>query len=211
MISAKPVGNLQKVDKVPVGKVKKTSLQDEIKLVVDNELASLEPQETVTEVIREIPIPPVTSKPELTRDDVVELLKQNYPSIDDLATEILKKLPPMGGGSSWTVRDMPGFKKATNGYVFGVLGNKAGFYDPSVLNIVGGGDDVPYTRLVDTDGDYMYVGECAVGGAEASAVWRIKRIEFLTGANDGDIEIKWADGTASFIKVWNDRATYAYS
>lgn len=67
---------------------------------------------------------------------------------------------------------------------------------------------VQYTRLIDTDGDYKYIGEADPGSSESDSVWRIKRVEFLVG---DDIEILWADGTADFTKTWDNRATYTYS
>lgn len=74
--------------------------------------------------------------------------------------------------------------------------------------------EIMYDKLVDEDtagaGLYTYIGEAAPGSAKGDAVWRIKRVEELTGANAGDIEILWANGTAAFDKVWNDRATYTY-
>lgn len=69
-------------------------------------------------------------------------------------------------------------------------------------------NNLQYTRLIDTDGDYKYVGEATPGSDPAIAVWRIKRVEFLV---DDDIEIMWADGTATFDKVWDNRLTYSYS
>ena len=204
----KPVGNLTKLSSVPVGKIHKTSMMAEIHSIVDAKIASQKPQEAVREVIREVVVPTPESKPELTREDVIEAVKENYPSIDSISAQVLNKLPPMGGGNSWTVADMPGYRKARSGYVFGILNKVPGFYDPTVLGIVNGtGDEVPYTRLIDTDGSYMYIGEADPGTAEGAALWRIKRVEFI----GDDIEIKWAAGTATFDKVWTNRASEAYS
>jgi hypothetical protein len=208
MTSAKPVGNLTKLSKAPVGKIKKTSFAEVIDIKVKEAVKAVPPQEVI---IREqaAPPPPVESKPELTKADVVDLIQQNNPEVDDLVARILQKLPPLGGGSSWSVKDMPGYKESLNGYVFGIKNKKAGFYDPLSLGIVGGGEEeVPYTRLIDTDGDFKYVGEANPGTAPSAASWRIKRIEFLAG---DDIEIKWAAGTATFDKVWTNRASEDYS
>lgn len=68
------------------------------------------------------------------------------------------------------------------------------------------GMEVQYDRLVDTDGDYVYVGEALPGTARDASTWRIKRV-YEVG---DDIEIIWADNTADFVKVWDDRATYEY-
>lgn len=69
------------------------------------------------------------------------------------------------------------------------------------------GMEKQYDRLVDTDGDYTYIGEADPGTTRDSALWRIKRVY----EQGDDIEIIWADNTADFTKVWNDRATYEYN
>lgn len=51
-----------------------------------------------------------------------------------------------------------------------------------------------------------YIGEAIPLTTTAQAKWRIKVLE-TTGP---DIAIKWADGSTSFDKVWDDRATYTY-
>lgn len=68
------------------------------------------------------------------------------------------------------------------------------------------GMEVQYDRLVDTDGDFVYVGEALPGTARSASTWRIKRVYEI----GDDIEIIWADNTADFVKVWDDRATYEY-
>ena len=65
-----------------------------------------------------------------------------------------------------------------------------------------------YTKLIDKAGDLTYIGEADPGTAESSATWRIARVDETL---DPDLQITWADGTADFIKVWDDRATYTYS
>lgn len=67
--------------------------------------------------------------------------------------------------------------------------------------------EIQYDRLVDTDGDYTYIGEATPGSARDAAAWRIKRVYEI----GDDIEIIWADNTADFEKVWDDRATYEYN
>lgn len=71
--------------------------------------------------------------------------------------------------------------------------------------------EVMYDRLIDEDGAYTYIGEAEPGTTKGQALWRIKRVEELTGVNNGDIEILWADGSAAFDKIWNDRATFTYT
>lgn len=67
--------------------------------------------------------------------------------------------------------------------------------------------EIQYDRLVDTDGEYTYIGEATPGSARDAAAWRIKRVYEI----GDDIEIIWADNTADFEKVWDDRATYEYN
>lgn len=69
-------------------------------------------------------------------------------------------------------------------------------------------DAVPYDTLVDdAGGGITYVGKAATGSAEASAVWRIYRLDESASP---DVEIRYADGVSTFTKVWNNRATYTY-
>ncbi|MDB4726230.1 hypothetical protein OAF54_02245, partial [bacterium] len=70
------------------------------------------------------------------------------------------------------------------------------------------GMEVQYDRLVDTDGDYVYIGEAAPGSARDAAAWRIKRVYELAGE---DVEIIWANNTANTELVWDDRAMYEYN
>ena len=55
-----------------------------------------------------------------------------------------------------------------------------------------------------------YIGEAVPGTATSASTWRIKRIGEYTVAGQ-DAEIEWADGVATFTKVWDDRASYSYS
>lgn len=65
-----------------------------------------------------------------------------------------------------------------------------------------------YSKRVDFVNDnLLYKGEAAVGSAESSAVWRIRRIVI---GSDSDVTETWAAGTASFDKVWADRASLTY-
>jgi hypothetical protein len=51
-----------------------------------------------------------------------------------------------------------------------------------------------------------YVGEALPGLTNSQSVWRIKRIDTSSG-----LVIKWAGGQASFVNIWDDRASYSYS
>jgi hypothetical protein len=70
-------------------------------------------------------------------------------------------------------------------------------------------EEMPYAKRTDFESDtVLYKGEAAVGSAESAAAWRISRMTF---AVDGDVKQEWAEGSALFNKVWDDRATYLYS
>lgn len=70
------------------------------------------------------------------------------------------------------------------------------------------GGSVPYTtELDDVGAGVTYVGEADPGTATSDNAWRIKRIT-ETGP---DIVIAWADGVATFVKVWDDRTSYTYT
>lgn len=72
----------------------------------------------------------------------------------------------------------------------------------------GGGDEVAtYSKETDFVGDnVIYIGEAVPGATHDQAVWRIHEITFL-GEDSSD---RWANGTAAFDKVWNNRASYSY-
>ena len=55
-------------------------------------------------------------------------------------------------------------------------------------------------------GALTYVGKAAPGASPSAAVWQIARLDETTA----DISLKYADGVASFSKVWDSRASYAY-
>lgn len=57
-------------------------------------------------------------------------------------------------------------------------------------------------------GKVEYVGVCEPGATKAQARWAIFKL-FYTG--DDITDLRWADATRAFTKVWDDRATYIYS
>ena len=61
----------------------------------------------------------------------------------------------------------------------------------------------------DSDNDPIYIGEAAPSTSKSDPLWRIKKITYDASKNPTDIQ--YADGTQTFTKVWNDRATYSYS
>lgn len=71
-------------------------------------------------------------------------------------------------------------------------------------------DEMTFAKRVDFVGTTLiYRGEAAVGSAESSSVWRIRRITF-TGAEE-DVTEEWASGNATFDKIWDDRLSLSYS
>ncbi len=67
-----------------------------------------------------------------------------------------------------------------------------------------------HTTLIDFDGgaNPVYIGNASVGSATTDEAWQIKKI---TWSGSNPTEIKWADGTPAFVKIWDDRASYTYS
>lgn len=76
-------------------------------------------------------------------------------------------------------------------------------------------DEVPYDRETDhvevsaTVNDF-YIGEAAPGTAQSAATWRIRRRRITQAGNEVDVSEKYADGVATFTKVWDDRLGYTY-
>ena len=69
--------------------------------------------------------------------------------------------------------------------------------------------NMQYDTLIDTVSTVKYIGQALPGSTQSSALWRIKKVDL--SATDGDVEIVWADGTAEFTKVWDDRLSYNYT
>lgn len=72
-------------------------------------------------------------------------------------------------------------------------------------------NEVAQTIRTDTDGatpETIYRGRALPGSSEASAVWRVERI---TIAADGDVDIVFADGNDNFDNIWTNRASLSYS
>lgn len=64
-------------------------------------------------------------------------------------------------------------------------------------------------KIENIGGVQVYIGEAKPGTAVAAAKWRIKKLVY-----DGSnllTDVQWADGTADFVKVWDDRSLYSYS
>lgn len=73
----------------------------------------------------------------------------------------------------------------------------------------GGGEEMLYTKRVNNNGDYIYIGEASTASLESSAVWRISRT--YISPIDGDITILWADGNSNFDNIWSNHLTLSYS
>ena len=67
--------------------------------------------------------------------------------------------------------------------------------------------EVQYNRLIDTVDHFIYIGEALPGSATSDAKWRIKRVDQQAG---DDYTIIWAEGSADFDKIWDNRLTLTY-
>ncbi len=75
-----------------------------------------------------------------------------------------------------------------------------------------GGEEVPYAQQVDfVDGspEIIYRAEAPVGSATATAIWRIRKI--TVQSSDGDIMVRWANGSEAFNQIWDDHLGLSYS
>jgi hypothetical protein len=65
-----------------------------------------------------------------------------------------------------------------------------------------------HAKRIDFVGDNeFYKGEALVGSLVTDSAWRINK---TTISQDGDVSEMWAEGTADFNKVWEDRASLSY-
>ena len=65
------------------------------------------------------------------------------------------------------------------------------------------------TKRVDFINDnLLYVGEARAGSLTSAAVWQIRKVTIGT---DGDIEEIFADGSADYTKIWDNRTSLTYS
>lgn len=62
------------------------------------------------------------------------------------------------------------------------------------------------TRLDEASAVITYVGNAAPGSLTSDAVWQIKRLDSTSG-----LVVEYADGTADFDNIWDDRAILSYS
>lgn len=64
------------------------------------------------------------------------------------------------------------------------------------------------TQYDDAGSSIIYIGKALPGSSTASASWQIQRMD---ESSTPDFNVKFADGTAAFTKIWDNRATYSYS
>lgn len=71
----------------------------------------------------------------------------------------------------------------------------------------GTGIEMKYAKRVDFVGSsIIYKAEAIPGTLETEAGWRIRKITFIAE----DIKEEWAEGNASFDKMWSSRLGYNY-
>jgi len=67
----------------------------------------------------------------------------------------------------------------------------------------------PVRRIVNFDGSsdtVHYIGEASFGIQNSDAAWRIFRLSY----SGSDFQLRYADGTDEYNKVWDNRASYTY-
>lgn len=62
-------------------------------------------------------------------------------------------------------------------------------------------------RLDEVSSSVSYFGYAAIGSAEGSALWKVKKMT-VTGTVT---KIEYADGNASYDNIWTNRASLSYS
>lgn len=71
-----------------------------------------------------------------------------------------------------------------------------------------GEESMVYSKRIDfvSEGE-LYRGEAVPGTPESASLWRIRKVLL---ASDDDVTETWAEGTAAFDKIWNNRSSYNY-
>lgn len=148
-----------------------------------------------------------------------ERLTENKTTVDkniqNQIDRINRSLSTLGGGGSYKILDNADVDKTK---LSSVVGDSILIYDPNkkkfvvesfvnILDRLKADLEVQYNRLIDTVGNFIYIGEALPGTATSDAKWRIKRVDQQSG---DDYEIIWADGTAEFTKIWDDRLSLTY-
>ena len=74
------------------------------------------------------------------------------------------------------------------------------------ITIAGGTTEVDYHIEIDEiDSSISYFGYALPGTTTSSASWKIKKVNI-----NGDGSVTWANGTAAFDKIWDNRLSYTY-
>jgi|SRR6056300_156066 hypothetical protein len=124
-------------------------------------------------------------------------------------------LSTLGGGGSYKILDNADVDKTK---LSSIVGDSILIFDPTkkkfvvesfvnILDRLKTELEVQYNKLIDQEGSFYYIGEALPGTDVSEAKWRIKRIEEV----GDDFNILWAEGSANFDKIWDDRATFSYS
>ena len=61
--------------------------------------------------------------------------------------------------------------------------------------------DIAFSVFVEASGDFTWVAEAVPGTAQASALWRVKRLQDTTTGGTQTITTLWADGNGNFDNV----------
>jgi len=136
-------------------------------------------------------------------------------NVERTLANVQKSLSTLGGGGSYKILDNADVDKTR---LSSIVGDSILIYDPAkkkfivesfinILDRLKADLEVQYNRLIDTEGQYIYIGEALPGTATSAASWRIKRVNQQAG---DDYEIIWADGTADFTKIWDNRLSLTY-
>lgn len=88
--------------------------------------------------------------------------------------------------------------------------------DTNIVEIVSAGPQGPaglgaeeelYDMEIDSSNpSAVYIGYASPGTAKSSASWRIKKVS----DSGTSVSVEWAGGTANFVNIWDNRASYTY-
>jgi len=99
-------------------------------------------------------------------------------------------------------------------FVGGIAGLNSGTYTAITSETIDSNEAIHvfdvkglFARKITVSGDTVYVATAVIGSAQASAIWRAKKIDTV-GA---DTTVTWADGDSSFDNVATDLTSLSYS
>lgn len=69
-------------------------------------------------------------------------------------------------------------------------------------------DDVNYAKKITVSGNYTYIATATLGTVDATATWRVFRIDVSVA---GDTRFTWCDGDDNFNNVATDLTALTYS